>query len=128
MQHPSIAPPFLDQSTLIDSNAGMGFPQSSFPELEKHASAWPSPAPGRGSGSSSDDLRRLRAGENEVCSFVVDDEIGWCTAVSPTAGLTIGYLWKTSDCKHTRTTPLALFESALLERMRDISPHWLVSR
>ena len=28
VQHPSIAPPFLDDATVVDSNATMGFPQS----------------------------------------------------------------------------------------------------
>lgn len=28
VQHPSIAPPFLDAETVVDSNAGLGFPQS----------------------------------------------------------------------------------------------------
>ena len=32
-----------------------------------------------------------------VTSFVIDDALGWVTAASPTSGLLIGYLWKTSD-------------------------------
>ena len=42
-------------------------------------------------------MRRLSAGENDVCSYVIEDEFGWVTAVSPTTGLLIGYLWRSVD-------------------------------
>jgi hypothetical protein len=32
-----------------------------------------------------------------VVSFTFDDELGWVTASSPSQGLLIGYLWKTSE-------------------------------
>ena len=42
-------------------------------------------------------MRRLTGGENDVCSFVLEEEFGWVTAVSPTTSLLVGYLWRSED-------------------------------
>jgi len=101
VQHPSIAPPFLDDSTLVDSNAGHGFAQSGpVPESEQTASTWPRAVIRGGSV----DLTRFRdttAGvtQSDVSSFVFAESTvyGWVTASNPGRGLLIGYVWKTSD-------------------------------
>ena len=90
VQHPSIAPPFLDAATVVDCNGAAGFPQSAFPALEQADTGgmhWPLAT----SGGPATDLRRLGA-EHEpgVCSFVVEEEVGWVTAASPSTGLLLG--------------------------------------
>jgi hypothetical protein len=64
-----------------------------FPSLEAHTSHWPEAQGPTGI----TDMRRLAGGENDVCSFVIEEEFGWVTAVSPTTGLLVGYLWKSED-------------------------------
>jgi hypothetical protein len=84
VQHPSIAPPFLDEATLVDANAKTGFMQSSpLPNPEQPKVEWPN-ALNKGRPV---DVRRL----------LIDDDYGWVTASSVSNGLLIGYLWKTSD-------------------------------
>lgn len=90
VQHPSIAPPFLDESTILSSNAGVGFPQSD-PGSEMR---WP--------WASKNDMRvdvsRLGGDPDpNVVSFVVDSDEGWVTAANPAKNLLVGYLWRTGD-------------------------------
>jgi hypothetical protein len=95
VQHPSIAPPFLDETTLVDSNARKGFMQSSpMPNPEEPPVWWPQALQeGR-----TVDLRRLAADHNpNVVSFVIDEEHGWVTAASPSKGLLIGYFWRVRE-------------------------------
>ena len=95
VQHPSIAPPFLDGTTVVDSNARKGFMQSSpMPNPEEPAVWWPQAMQeGR-----SVDLRRLTDDHNpNVVSYVIDEEYGWVTAASPSKGLLIGYLWRVRE-------------------------------
>jgi len=97
VQHPSIAPPFLDASTLVDCNARRGYLQeSSWPTPEEPVIYWPEIAyKGR-----LVDLRRLAGDHNPgVTSFVFDDdvEIGWVTAASPSKELLIGYIWDVDE-------------------------------
>jgi hypothetical protein len=95
VQHPSVAPPFLDETTVVDSNAGKGFMQSSpLPNPEELAFWWPQALKdGRPV-----DIRRLtNDAEPEVVSFTIEDEYGWVTASTAGKGLLIGYIWKTSD-------------------------------
>jgi hypothetical protein len=101
VQHPSIAPPFLDESTVIDSNACYGFSQEgSVPEPQETASAWPEMT----IGDRRVDLRRFRHASAEttghdVSSFMFDEAevYGWVTACNPGKGLLIGYVWRTAD-------------------------------
>jgi hypothetical protein len=95
VQHPSIAPPFLDESTLVDANARQGFMQSSpLPNPERPAILWPQALEdGRAV-----NLRNLTNNSApEVSSFTIEDEYGWVTATNAARGLLIGYMWKTSD-------------------------------
>ena len=95
VQHPTIAPPFLDDSTLVDANARKGFLQSSpLPNPEEPAVYWPQ---GLKDGQPVN-LRRLTDDhEPDVVSFTIDDEYGWTTASTAGKGLLIGYMWKSCD-------------------------------
>lgn len=91
VQHPSIAPPFLDESTVVSSNAGMGFPQS---DPESTGMRWP--------WAPKNDMRvnvsRLGSDPDpNVVSFVIDGETGWVTAANPSKKLLVGYSWSTKD-------------------------------
>lgn len=95
VQHPTIGPPFLDETTIVDSNARRGFMQSSpLPNPEEPSVVWPQalldgvPV----------NLRFLKNDPNpNVVSFVVDESMGWVTASSPAKGLLIGYIWRTAE-------------------------------
>jgi hypothetical protein len=95
VQHPSIAPPFLDPTTAVDANARKGFMQSSpLPNPEEPAVFWPQAL----QDGQPVNLRHLTGDhEPEVVSFTIDDEYGWVTASTAAKGLLIGYIWKTSD-------------------------------
>ena len=95
VQHPSIAPPFLDETTLVDANAHQGFMQSSLlPNPEQPAIVWPQAL----KDGQPVNLRNLTNDDApEVASFTIEDEYGWVTACTPSKGLLIGYIWKTSD-------------------------------
>ena len=95
VQHPSIAPPFLDATTVVDANARKGFMQSSpLPNPEEPAVFWPQAL----EDGQPVNLRHLTADhEPEVVSFTIDDEYGWVTASTAAKRLLIGYIWKTSD-------------------------------
>ncbi len=95
VQHPTIGPPFLDERTLVDANAGRGFMQSSpLPNPEEPSVNWPEAR----HGGHSVNMRMLTNDENpNVVSYTIDEKYGWVTACNPAQGLLIGYLWKTSD-------------------------------
>ena len=95
VQHPSIAPPFLDETTVVDANARRGFMQSSpLPNPEEPAVWWPQAL----KDGQPVNLRRLTDDDDPaVVSFVIDDEYGWVTASNAAKGLLIGYIWKTSN-------------------------------
>ncbi|MDP7276654.1 MAG: hypothetical protein QF363_14330 [Planctomycetaceae bacterium] len=101
VQHPSIAPPFLDATTVVDSNAIHGFLQEAeVPATSAQAARWPRMK----INGKWVDLRHLRPGKknetgHDVSSFVFDDTSGhgWVTAVHPGSGLLLGYVWKTRD-------------------------------
>jgi len=95
VQHPTVGPPFLDAETLVDSNARQGFAQSNpGPKYEEPSAWWPRAL---SEGLPVDMRRLIDSEEPNVVSYVVEDEYGWVTAASPTAGLLIGYLWKRSE-------------------------------
>ncbi len=99
VQHPSIAPPYLNENTRIDSNATAGFSQSgTVPVTADQATVWPKV-------TLADQIADLRAFRNngpdgsDVSSFIFSSETqtGWVTAVDPASGLLLGYLWPTAD-------------------------------
>lgn len=96
VQHPTIAPPFLDEKTLVDANAGKGFMQSSpLPNPEQPPVEWPNALSQSGLLT---DLRRLTSDPlPNVVSYTIEGEYGWTTASSLSGGLLLGYIWKTAD-------------------------------
>jgi hypothetical protein len=95
VQHPSIAPPFLDETTLVDANGRKGFMQSSpLPNPEEPSVYWPLAL----KNGQPVDLRRLIDDDQpDVVSFIIEDDYGWVSASTPGKGLLIGYVWKSSD-------------------------------
>ena len=100
VQHPSIAPPFLDESTSVDSNASHGFWQDgALPVAAESADLWPKV----GIDGRTVDLRRLHGMPNttrsDVSSFIFDrsHEYGWVTACNAGKGVLLGYFWKTDE-------------------------------
>ena len=96
VQHPTIGPPFLNESTIVDSNATRGFMQERpMPNPENPEVRWPQALQLDGTEV---DLRLLKDDPSpNVVSFIVEEEFGWVTATSPETGLLLGYIWKTSD-------------------------------
>ena len=80
VQHATIGPPFLDETTLVDSNAQRGFMQSSpLPNPEIPEIRWPQAL----KDGKPVDLRRLTADPDpNVTSFVIDGDLGWVTATN----------------------------------------------
>lgn len=95
VQHPTIGPPFLDESTLVDSNARQGFMQSSpMPNPEHPSVVWPQAL----KDGQPVNLRHLTNDPlPNVVSYVIDEEYGWTTAASLSQGLLLGYVWKRDD-------------------------------
>jgi hypothetical protein len=95
VQHATIGPPFLDETTVVDSNAQRGFMQSNpMPNPEQPETRWPE---ARKQGQTVD-LRHLTSDPDpNVVSFVVDGEFGWVTATSALKELLLGYMWRTVD-------------------------------
>lgn len=95
VQHPTIGPPFLDETTLVDANAKRGFMQSSsLPNPEQPEVVWPQAL----QDGEPVNLRHLTADPlPNVVSYVIDEPLGWVTAVTPGKGLLLGYVWKTEE-------------------------------
>ena len=97
VQHPTIAPPFLDPTTLVDCNGVRGFSQGnpSTDTPEEPSFEWPGALKRNGQRV---DMRRLTSDPlPNVVSYAIDSDFGWVTAVTPSKGLLIGYVWKTAD-------------------------------
>ena len=95
VQHPSIGPPFLDESVVVDANARAGFAQGNpMPHPEQPVVYWPQAL----YDGQPVNLRYLTSDHNpNVVSFTIDEEFGWTTAANAAQGLLIGYLWKTAE-------------------------------
>lgn len=96
VQHPMLSPPFLDQGTVVNSNAAKGFNQAYKNSPEQFTSEWPF---GTCEDGTSIDLQNITLPYNAVFSFVVneDGDIGWVTAFSPSLNLLFGYVWNRKD-------------------------------
>jgi hypothetical protein len=95
VQHPTIAPPFLDETTIVSCNAGRGFAQAETVDPEKSMTQWPEALKKDGQKV---DLRRMSSdSEPNVVSYVADGKYGWVIAASPAKGFLIGYVWLTAD-------------------------------
>lgn len=95
VQHPTIGPPFLDESVVVDSNSTTGFSQNGvMPNPEEPSAVWPMAL----NDGKEVDLRFLTDDHDpNVVSYVIDDDFGWVTAANPAKGLLIGYVWRTAD-------------------------------
>jgi hypothetical protein len=96
VQHPTIGPPFLDESTLVDCNGRKGFAQGTpLPDPQEPSFYWPRALNREGQEVN---LRRLASDPNpNVVSYMIEEDYGWVTAVTPKSGLLVGYVWKTRD-------------------------------
>jgi len=96
VQHPTIGPPFLDELTVVDCNGRRGFAQGNpLPHPEEPSSYWPVALNADGT---SINIRKLTNDPNpNVVSYHIEMLHGWVTAASPTHGLLIGYIWRTSE-------------------------------
>jgi hypothetical protein len=96
VQHPTIGPPYLDDSTLVDCNGRRGFAQGgSLPNPEEPSFLWPQALARDGKAV---DMRRLTDDPNpNVVSYLIDGPYGWVTAATPGKGVLIGYFWKNTD-------------------------------
>ena len=97
VQHVTIAPPFLDRTTLIDNNTEKGFEGKENGSLyqEEPVLRWPE-AYHNGERVS---LRRFQNEWPRISSFVFNhnDQYGWVTACNPKRNLMLGYVWETKD-------------------------------
>ena len=97
VQHVTIAPPFLDRSTLIDNNTEKGFEDKMDGSLDQEEPVlkWPE-AIHNGKNVS---LRQFHDEWPNVSSFAINqnDEYGWVTACNCGQKLMLGYIWKTED-------------------------------
>lgn len=96
VQHPTIGPPFLDDTTIVDSNARRGFVQGlTNADPVGPEALWPTAL--KPDGTEVDIKRLADDGAPGVVSYVIDDEYGWITAINPSKGLLLGYIWRESD-------------------------------
>lgn len=95
VQHATIGPPFLDETTVVDSNGGEGFMQSSpLPDPERLAIHWPQAI----KDGKPVDLRHLITDPDpNVTSFVIDGDVGWVAATNASQELLFGYIFRTAD-------------------------------
>lgn len=97
VQHVTIAPPFLDKTTLFDTNAGKGFEDKMDGSLNQETPVftWPHAI----HNNEKVDLRQFQDEWPLVSSFVFNqnDKYGWVTACNPGQGLMLGYVWKIED-------------------------------
>lgn len=97
VQHATLGGVFLDESVIVNSNAGAGFNQNliskSLSEFEYY---WPIACVD--SLKNRIDLTKSdHADDGYVSTYVIDGETGWVTAANPGKRLLIGYVWETKD-------------------------------
>lgn len=97
VQHPTLAAPFLNHNTRIQSNASKGFHYMHYKNPEKYAADWPYGL--EENKTTTTDLRFCNEGMSTVFSFIVTDSsrFGWITAYSPDTQLLLGYVWERHD-------------------------------
>ena len=97
VQHPTIGPPFLDETTVVDANARKGFmAYSPLPNPEEPAVYWPQ-ALNLKNGQPVDMRYLVDDHDPTNADYTIDEDYGWTTASTPAQGLLIGYIWKTAD-------------------------------
>ena len=97
VQHVTLAPPFLDKSTLFDTNAEKGFEDKEDGSLnqEEPILKWPEVI-------HNGEKISLRQFQNEwprISSFMYNqnEKYSWVTACNPSEKVMLGYIWETQD-------------------------------
>ena len=97
VQHVSIAPPFLDKSTMFDTNAANGFEDKEDGSLKQEYPVfhWPEAF----HHGEKVNLRQFEQDWPRVSTFVFSEnnEYAWVTASNPKKNLLLGYIWKTEE-------------------------------
>lgn len=97
VQHVTIAPPFLDNNTLIDNNTEKGFENREDGSLNQEETVlkWPEVI----HNGEKISLRQFKNDWPRVSSFMFknDEKRGWVTASNPGEKLMLGYIWNTED-------------------------------
>jgi hypothetical protein len=97
VQHVSIAPPFLDTTTLLDNNTIKGFQGKEDGSLnqEEPVLNWPVAI----HDGETVNFRQFKNKWPRVSTFLYDqnDEYGWVTACNAKENIMLGYIWKTAD-------------------------------
>ncbi len=95
VQHGTISAPFLTENTVINTNATRGFDQrTGYKYLEDSSFVWPIGFMADGSRL---DLSRVDSDKAFVTSHIIEDSIGWITALNPEKNIIMGYIWKSSE-------------------------------
>ena len=96
VQHPTIGPPFLDETTIVDANGTRGFMQETpAPHFEKPEVQWPYAMKKDGTKVNMRHLKNDAA--PAVVSYIIEEKFGWTTAVNAKQQLLIGYIWPSKD-------------------------------
>lgn len=94
VQHATIGPPFLDTSTIVNTNATNGFLQKqSYPEPHSKEYIWPDAT----IDDMKIDLRKSDTKLSYVSTHIFDEKIGWITACNSKKKLLLGYIWNTGE-------------------------------
>lgn len=99
VQHPSIAPPFLHDGTLVDCNGKRGFFQGPIRTYAESPTQRTFEFPASiNRGGREADVRTMTGGDDDVQSYEVSPgaPFGWVCATSGMHGLVLGYVWPTS--------------------------------
>ncbi len=96
VQHPTLAAPFLDETTVVHCNAFLGFDQAHYRNIKDNILTWPY---ANDPFQNTIDLTNPQYAYNAVFSFIVkkENDYGWITAYSPKHKLLLGYIWKRTD-------------------------------
>ncbi|MFZ4726215.1 MAG: hypothetical protein ACOYMD_12295, partial [Paludibacter sp.] len=93
VQHATIGAPFLDSTTLIDSNAKQGFLQTMcYPNPAAYEFVFPNAY--ADSTKVPLDLSTSNNKNSYVSTHIFSDSIGWIVAATPNKKMLVGYIWK----------------------------------
>lgn len=98
-QHVTIGPPFLNEGTLINSNATYGFYFAyEYPDPYRHEFEFPVAITDTVT-KETIDLRTVSVQKNYLTKHIIDeeDEFGWVTAYDPGSGVLLAYVWQTDQ-------------------------------
>lgn len=96
LQHPSLGPPFLDDSVRVDCNASKGYlHHDDLSKVPGELFDWPQIRVG----SEGANLNFMQDGNTGVSNFILrkDDQYGWGCVANPKKKLLVGCLWPAAD-------------------------------